>query len=158
MPEKDADVQKIKELIKIMKDNDLVKIDVQHGDTRISLQRAEPQAPAATPILTAFPGAATHVPSPMPQAGAAPGRPAGEETVDIKSPIVGTFYEAANPDADPFVEVGSHVEPPTVVCIIEAMKVMNEINAETSGTVVERLVKNGQAVEYGQVLFRVKPE
>ena len=81
-----------------------------------------------------------------------------EATVEIKSPIVGTFYEAPSPDSDPYVEAGAHVDPQTVVCIIEAMKVMNEIRAEVSGTIVERLVKTGQAVEYGQALFRVKPE
>jgi acetyl-CoA carboxylase biotin carboxyl carrier protein len=156
MPEKDADVQKIMELIQIMKENDLVKIDIQHGDDRISLQRAEPPQPiAAGHILTAVPG-------PLP-AGTSPAVPAGQKgaaegTVELKSPMVGTFYEASSPDSDPYVEAGAHVDPQTVVCIIEAMKVMNEIKAEISGTIVERLVKNGQAVEYGQALFRVKPE
>ena len=84
--------------------------------------------------------------------------PAKEALQEIKSPIVGTFYEAPSPDSDPYVEVGAHVDPQTVVCIIEAMKVMNEIKAEVSGTVVEKTVANGQAVEYGQVLFRVRPD
>ena len=159
MPEKDADVQKIMELIQIMKENDLVKIDIQHGDDRISLQRAEPAQPiAAGHILTALPGpfaqgAVTQVPP-----GPAAQGVAMEGTVEIKSPMVGTFYEAPSPDSDPYVEPGAHVDPQTVVCIIEAMKVMNEIRAEVSGTIVEKLVKNGQAVEYGQALFRVKPE
>jgi acetyl-CoA carboxylase biotin carboxyl carrier protein len=154
MPEKNADVQKIMEFIRIMKDNDLVKIDIQHGDDRISLQRAEPQplVMAAGPVGTAFPGVL------------APGgtieaqRQAVGGTVEIKSPIVGTFYEAPSPDSEPYVEVGSRVDPQTVVCIVEAMKVMNEIKAEISGTILEKLVKTGQAVEYGQPLFRVKPE
>jgi len=160
MPEKDADVQKIMELIQIMKENDLVKIDIQHGDDRISLQRAEPPQPiaAAGHILTAFPGPVAPGTSPVAQATPAGQTGAAEATVEIKSPMVGTFYEAPSPDSDAYVEAGAHVEPQTVVCIIEAMKVMNEIRAETSGTVVERLVKNGQAVEYGQALFRVKPE
>ncbi len=159
MPEKDADVQKIMELIQIMKENDLVKIDIQHGDDRISLQRAEPPQPiAAAHILTAIPEALAPGTSPGVQAVPAGQTAAAEATVEIKSPMVGTFYEASSPDSDPYVEIGAHVEPQTVVCIIEAMKVMNEIRAETSGTVVERLVKNGQAVEYGQPLFRVKPE
>jgi acetyl-CoA carboxylase biotin carboxyl carrier protein len=161
MPEKDADVQKIKELLKIMQEHDLVRIDIQHGEDRIALQRAEPpQAIAAGHILTALPGAATPVAAPQAQAGAAGQSPAAltQGTVEIKSPIVGTFYEAPSPDSDPYVETGAHVDPQTVVCIIEAMKVMNEIRAEISGTIVERLVKNGQAVEYGQPLFRVKPE
>jgi acetyl-CoA carboxylase biotin carboxyl carrier protein len=162
MPEKDADVQRIKELIQIMQENDLVRIDIQHGDDRISLQRAEPQPPiaAAAHILTAFPGAVAPGALPAAQAfsgGQGPAAPA-EATVEIKSPIVGTFYEAPSPDSDPYVEIGSHVDPQTVVCIIEAMKVMNEIKAETSGTIVEKLMKTGQAVEYGQPLFRVRPE
>jgi len=77
---------------------------------------------------------------------------------EIKSAIVGTFYERPSPDSEPYVEVGSHIEPQTVVCIIEAMKVMNEIKAEISGAIVEILVTSGQAVEYGQVLFRVRPD
>ncbi len=81
-----------------------------------------------------------------------------ENLVEIKSPIVGTFYATPSPDSGPYVEVGSQVTPQTVVCVIEAMKVMNEIKAETSGTIVEVLVTNGQAVEYGQVLFRVRPD
>jgi acetyl-CoA carboxylase biotin carboxyl carrier protein len=161
MPEKDADVQKIKELLKIMKENDLVKIDIQHGDDRISLQRAEPQPPvAAGHILTAVPSpAAGTVPgAPSVPAGRQPAVSPAEGAVEIKSPIVGTFYEAPSPDSDPYVEVGAHVDPQTVVCIIEAMKVMNEIKAEISGTVVAKLVKTGQAVEYGQPLFQVKPD
>jgi acetyl-CoA carboxylase biotin carboxyl carrier protein len=159
MPEKDADVQKIMELIQIMKDNDLVKIDIQHGDDRISLQRAEPPHPiAAGPILTALPGPLAPGATPQAPAGPEGQGPPTEGTVEIKSPMVGTFYEAPSPDSDPYVEPGTHVDPQAVVCIIEAMKVMNEIKAEVSGTIVEKLVKNGQAVEYGQPLFRVKPE
>jgi acetyl-CoA carboxylase biotin carboxyl carrier protein len=160
MPEKDADVQKIKELLKIMEEHDLVRIDIQHGEDRLALQRAEPpQAIAAGHILTALPGAAAPAATAGAHAGAAGEKPAAAEgAVEIKSPIVGTFYEAPSPDSDPYVEIGAHVDPQTVVCIIEAMKVMNEIKAEIGGTIVERLVKNGQAVEYGQPLFRVKPE
>jgi acetyl-CoA carboxylase biotin carboxyl carrier protein len=155
MAEKDADVQKIKELIRIMKENDLVRLDIQHGDDRISLERAQPHPPATGPVLAAVPGvmAPNAVPNPL----AAPAARA-EGLADIKSPIVGTFYEAPSPDSDPYVEPGTHVDSQTVVCIIEAMKVMNEIKAEVSGTIVEKVATNGQAVEYGQVLFRVKPD
>jgi acetyl-CoA carboxylase biotin carboxyl carrier protein len=90
--------------------------------------------------------------------GQAPGPAKGDGLLEIKSPIVGTFYETPSPDSDPYVEPGAHVDPQTVVCIIEAMKVMNEIKAEVTGTIVERTVKNGQAVEYGQVLFKVRPD
>jgi acetyl-CoA carboxylase biotin carboxyl carrier protein len=84
--------------------------------------------------------------------------PSSEGLAEIKSPLVGTYYATPSPDSEHYVEVGSTVDPQTVVCIIEAMKVMNEIKAETSGTIIEVLVTNGQAVEYGQVLFKVKPD
>lgn len=161
MAEKDADVQKIKELIKIMRENDLVEIDIQHGDDRVALRRAQPQQAAAIgPIMTAFPGTAGQILMPQGQgvpAGQAPAA-VGEKLLEVKSPIVGTFYEAPSPDSEPYVEPGSRVDSQTVVCIIEAMKVMNEIKAEVSGMIVERVVKNGQAVEYGQVLFKVRPD
>jgi acetyl-CoA carboxylase biotin carboxyl carrier protein len=157
MPDKDADIQKIHELIRIMKENDLVKLDIQHGDDRIALERAQPPPPGAImgPTITSIPGAT--IPVILPQGP--PTSPAkGEGLLEIKSPIVGTFYEAPSPDSDPYVEPGSHVDPQAVVCIIEAMKVMNEIRAEVGGTIVEKVATNGQAVEYGQVLFRVKPD
>ena len=159
MAEKDADVQKIKELIRIMKENDLVEVDIQHGEDRVSLRRAQPPQPA--PVITSFPGAMAPMMVPVGQpaaSGQAPTEVKGEGLLEIRSPIVGTFYEAPSPDSDPYVEPGSRVDSQTVVCIIEAMKVMNEIKAEVSGTIVEKTVKNGQAVEYGQVLFRVKPD
>ena len=163
MSAKDADVQRIRELIEIMKENDLVKIDIQHGDDRIALRRAElqPPAPATGHIIATVPGAVSAVPGPPDAAAASAATSATgteEDCVEIECPMVGTFYEAPSPDSDPYIEIGSHIEPQTVVCIIEAMKVMNEIKAETGGTVVERLVANGQAVEYGQAIFRVKPD
>ena len=163
MAEKDADLQKIKELLKIMKANDLVEIDIRHGDDQISLKRAQPgpSGGVAGPILTSLPGVipGTGVTSEQAAGGGTPAA-AGpqEDLVEIKSPIVGTLYEAPSPDSDPYVEIDSHVNAQTVVCIIEAMKVMNEIKAEVSGTIVEKCVKNGQAIEYGQVLFRVQPD
>jgi acetyl-CoA carboxylase biotin carboxyl carrier protein len=81
-----------------------------------------------------------------------------EKLVEIKSPLVGTFYAHPSPDSEPYVEVGSHVDAQAVVCIIEAMKVMNEIKAEATGTIVEVVAVSGEAVEYGQVLFRVRPD
>ena len=162
MAQKDTDLQKIKELIEIMEQKGLIEVEIKHGDDKIFLKRCSPQQPVSTGTGTI-----------RPEAGIAPAGadmtkapttetpvfvPAQEELVEIKSPIVGTFYETPSPDSEPYVEVGSHVEPQTVVCIIEAMKVMNEIKAETSGTIAEILVTNGQAVEYGQVLFRVRPD
>jgi len=159
MAEKDADVQKIKELIKIMKENDLVKIDIRHGEDYVSLQRAQPPqlGGALGPMIAPVPGVGT--PFGVPPTTSAPtAHGKAEGLLEVKSPIVGTLYEAPSPDSDPYVELGSHVDPQTVVCIIEAMKVMNEIKADVSGTVVEKTVANGQAVEYGQVLFRVRPD
>ena len=161
MAEKDTDLQKIKELIEIMRQNELLEVEIKHGDDKIFLKRSGPCPPVAGTI-TAMP---MHVP--VPQVLIAPPAANGinqastaqqQELVEIKSPIVGTFYATPSPDSEPYVEIGSHINPQTVVGIIEAMKVMNEIKAETSGTIAEILVSNGQAVEYGQVLFKVRPE
>jgi len=166
MADKDTDLQKIKKLIKIMKKNELVEIEIKHGDNKISLKRSQPQpavggAVAAVPVIGHEPRVVpAHSPaedSPATSAQASPDQQE-EGLVEIKSPIVGTFYATAGPDSELYVELGSHIDTQTVVCIIEAMKVMNEIKAETSGTITEVLVSNGQAVEYGQVLFRVRPD
>ncbi len=161
MAEKDTDLQKIKELIEIMKENDLVEIEIKHDDDKIFLKRSGGQQPIVTTAPTAGlqSGAVTLEqarPAPIATGSLSPQQQ--EELVDIKSPIVGTFYATPSPDSEPYVEIGSQVNPQTVVCIIEAMKVMNEIKAEASGTIAEILVTNGQAVEYGQVLFRVRPD
>jgi acetyl-CoA carboxylase biotin carboxyl carrier protein len=163
MAQNDADLQKIKELIEIMEQKGLAEIEIKHGDDKIFLKRHVPQLsiPAETaslkPESIAVPTGDDIAKTPV--AGTGPSAPEkGEDLEQIKSPIVGTFYATPSPDSEPYVEVGSHVEPQTVVCIIEAMKVMNEIKAETSGMIAEVLVTNGQAVEYGQVLFRVRPD
>ena len=156
MAQKDADLQKIKKIIEIMKNNDLVEVEIKHADDKILLKRAQPPQTILTtaPALPAPTGAAQ---APAAQAGSS--EPAHNESlVEIKSLMVGTFYTAPSPDSDPYVEIDTKVEPQTVVCIIEAMKVMNEIKAGVSGTIVEILVPSGQAVEYDQVLFRVKPD
>jgi acetyl-CoA carboxylase biotin carboxyl carrier protein len=115
--------------------------------------------PTATQNISAVSAGPNAAQASATEAEPAVSQPLAEENlVEIKSPLVGTFYAAPSPDSDPCVEVGSQVEPQTVVCIIEAMKVMNEIKAETGGTIAEILVENGQAVEYGQVLFKVKPD
>lgn len=162
---KDTDLHKIKELIEIMKDNDLVEVEIKHGDDKILLKRSQAQPPTVSalpvvgPNILAPPVApgATHI-SPPEAANFAAQPTSQDDLVDIKSPIVGTFYATPSPDSGPFVEVGSQVDPQTIVCIVEAMKVMNEIKAGTSGTIIEILVANGQAVEYGRVLFKVKPD
>lgn len=156
--DKDADLKRIKQLIEIMKENGLVEIEIKHDEDKIVLKRAQPQQVfSGMPMMIPESGAAL---AGSGGAGAA-GQPAAspqEDLVEITSPIVGTFYATPSPDSEPYVEVGSTVNSHTVVCIIEAMKVMNEIKAEVDGTVAEVLVTNGQAVEYGQVLFRVRPD
>lgn len=157
-----SDLDKIKKLVEIMEQNELVELEIKHGDDKIFLKRcpAQPPAPAAAvpqPEYGPTPGGRGMIQMPAAKVSAA--RPLEQQNlVEIKSPIVGTFYATPSPDSQPYVEIGMHVEPQTVVCVVEAMKVMNEIKAETSGTVVEVLVTNGQAVEYGQVLFTVKPD
>ena len=153
------DLQKVKELIDLMVANDLVEVEIADGDNKILLKRPQPDKH----IVTHLP--ATHLPAVEPTATqdktegqTKQQQEEGETLVEIASPIVGTFYASPSPDSEHFVSVGSQVGPDTVVCIVEAMKVMNEIKAETSGTIVKILCKAGQAVEYGQVLFKVKPD
>jgi acetyl-CoA carboxylase biotin carboxyl carrier protein len=149
------DVRTIKDLVALMSRHDLSEIDLREGELRIRLRRgprgtvAVTQTPAPAPQPAATPAPA---PAPVPDAGKA-----GKALLTIKSPTPGTFYAAASPDTEPFVRVGSRVTSSTVVCIIEAMKIFNEITADCSGVVTEVLVENQQPVEYGQVLFKVDP-
>jgi acetyl-CoA carboxylase biotin carboxyl carrier protein len=148
----EKDLQKVKELIELMKANDLVEIEISEGDSKIHLKRPGSQAHMVqySPMM--------HAPMQAPAAASAASAPAADTgLLLIKSPIVGTFYQASNPESAPFVKLGDSVNAETVVCIIEAMKVMNEIKAELGGTVVEICCKDGQAVEYGQTLFKVRP-
>ncbi|MFC1739260.1 acetyl-CoA carboxylase biotin carboxyl carrier protein [Planctomycetota bacterium] len=166
MTKKDPDLKKIKELIKIMKDNELIEVEIKHGDDKVFLKRSQPRSasddsvpviPTITPSAPVDPAGSGVVQDAAQRAEST--KPEKQDNlVTIKSLLVGTFYAKPGPDSEPYVEVGSHVEPQTVICIVEAMKVMNEIKAETSGTIVEILVDNGQAVEYDQVLFKVKPD
>jgi acetyl-CoA carboxylase biotin carboxyl carrier protein len=160
MTPEESDLKRIKELIQVMEDHDLVEIQIEHGDDKVCLKRSHPPVTGMTALPMFSPGmGTTGLDSSSGKAGLQT-PPASQEAglVEIKAPLVGTFYQAASPDSDPYVEVGSHIDPQTVVCIIEAMKVMNEIKAETSGTIVAVLATNGQAAQYGQPLFKVKPD
>jgi acetyl-CoA carboxylase biotin carboxyl carrier protein len=155
MPKDNKDIVQIRELIEIMKENDLVEVTIEHGDDKLRLKRA-----CAQTTMTGMPFMG--LPVPAHSNGSAQNvtdktANADEGLIDITSPIVGTFYEAPSPDSPHYAEIGTHVSPSSVVCIIEAMKVMNEIKAEVSGTIVQILVRNGQAVEFGQPMFKVKP-
>jgi len=152
------DVRKIRRLAELMKEYDLSEMELRQGEVHIQLRRGEGVAAASAPAL---PAAAPSAPAPSPAAPTA--EATGADTADtahlveIKSPMVGTFYAAADPDSPPYVKVGDHVGPDTTVCIVEAMKVFNQIPAEVAGKIVAVLVDNGDPVEFGQPLFRVDP-
>ncbi len=144
--------QEIKELLKIFKESDVAEMEVQRGDNRLRLRRAE----IAKDVVVAAPAPAVAAPAPVaPAPAAAPD--VSSKDVLVKSPIVGTFYEASSPGTAPFVKVGDRVEPGQILCIIESMKLMNEIEAEVGGTIVARLTENGRPVEYGEALFSIRP-
>jgi len=159
-PTASVNMDELKELIALVRDNGLAEFELERSDFRVRLKREGAThyvaAPAPAPVV-AKPAA--------PQAPSAPVHPgaqaesAASEDQDlhiIPSPIVGTFYRSPSPTAEAFVKIGSNVEPESVVCIIEAMKLMNEIQAEASGEVVKIYVENGQPVEYGQPLFGIR--
>jgi acetyl-CoA carboxylase biotin carboxyl carrier protein len=146
----------IKQLIDIVNNSDLQETIIEEGNFKIILRRFSSNV--AAPVIAAAPLSPSVQPSPAP-AVATPvvsNEPASN-LLETRSPIVGTFYQSASPDAPPFVAVNDVIKKGDVLCIIEAMKLMNEIEAEVSGTIVEILVENGHAVEYDQPLFRIKP-
>jgi acetyl-CoA carboxylase biotin carboxyl carrier protein len=150
------DIERILRLVALMKEHDLSEIDLRQLDQRIKLRRG--QEPAAGFVMPSPPPAApSRAAEAAPAARAEAPPPAAEpgNFAYIKSPMVGTFYSRPNPDAPSFVKVGDHVHPETVVCIIEAMKVFNEIPAEMSGQIVAMLVENEEPVEFGKPLFKV---
>lgn len=150
-------IKEIKEILELFNSTDVAELEVQRGDNRVRLRRAGtevnqvvvPAAPVAPAAPAALPVAATLTPAPAPVAE--------ENTTLVRSPIVGTYYDAPSPDAAPFIKVGDSVEKGQVLCIIESMKLMNEIEAEVAGTLVAKLMENGRPVEYGEALFSVKP-
>lgn len=155
------DVQKIHHLVRLMKRYDVTALDINDGTARIRLKRqgeqpAVPNAPVYLPA-GAYPGPVAPSAPPLPAALPAEAAAPAAATAVIESPMVGTYYSSSSPDVPPFVSVGAAVQADSVVCIIEAMKVFTDIPAGVSGTIAEVLVKNGQAVEFGQPLFRVRP-
>jgi acetyl-CoA carboxylase biotin carboxyl carrier protein len=150
-----VDLKDIKAIIDLMKKNDLSVFEMEKNGFRLKLQKGLADQPI---VMTTSPAAAAPAVSNGPAAtpAAATSATEGASLKDIVSPMVGTFYSAASPDASPFVDVGTKVDEDTVVCIIEAMKVMNEIKAETSGVIAEIVAENGKPVQFGQALFRVR--
>ncbi len=150
-------LDEIKRVLQLMEENRLVEFEYEDEERRIKLRRAEDRA-APVPLTAAVPvqGPAT-APVPLaapPGPDTAPVR--ADNLMEFRSPLVGTFYRAPRPDAEPFVNVGDEINPDKVICVIEAMKVMNEIKAETNGIIREILVKNSQAIEYGELLFLIE--
>jgi acetyl-CoA carboxylase biotin carboxyl carrier protein len=164
-----VNMEELRELIALLRENGLAELELEREDFRVRLRReglvaAAPVQYAEAPHANPGPAPAVQpapAPNPAP-ATAHPGADAATEAAQdqdlhiIPSPIVGTFYRSPSPTAEPFVKIGGHVEPDSVVCIIEAMKLMNEIQAETRGEVVKIYVENGQPVEYGQPLFGIR--
>jgi acetyl-CoA carboxylase biotin carboxyl carrier protein len=156
-------LEEIRELIRLVSETGVAELEVQRGENRVRIRQG---AGSETTVLlpassTAQAAAATprHETSRTPAASASEAAvaKANDNTTYVKSPIVGTFYERASPDAPPFVQVGEHVTPGKVLCIIESMKLMNEIEADIAGVIESKLVENGQPVEYGEALFGIRP-
>lgn len=144
------DVERIRQIIQLMEQHDLSGVDLQQGDEKIKLNRGSSAPLPGIPPAYAVPAAG---PPPAPTSAAE--NTAG--TVTINAPMVGTFYARANPDSEPFVKIGDQVNEETVVCIVEAMKVFNEIPAECRGKIVEILVNDQDPVDFGKPMFRVQP-
>lgn len=154
------DIKDIKAIIDLMKKNSVSEFELEKQDFKIRLKRGMsgggvliPQSEEGQPILT-YPSVTAALPAPVPTA--APPTPVASEP-EIKSPMIGTFYRSPSPESGAYVEVGSEVNADTVVCIIEAMKVMNEIKAEAKGVITQILVENAKPVEFGQPLFKFRP-
>jgi acetyl-CoA carboxylase biotin carboxyl carrier protein len=156
-----VDIKEIRTLIDLMKKNGVAVFKMEREGFKITLKTAEATVShsivASQPVVSfSEPAALPSAPAAAPAASAAAPKPAAAGGIEIKSPMVGTFYSAPSPDAPPFVSVGQEVTPDTVVCIIEAMKVMNEVKAEVAGTVTEICAENGKSVQFGQAMFRLK--
>jgi len=155
--------KELKELVEFLIEKDITEFELERGDVKVRIKRGIAAAPSVVTSGPHFPPATAYAPSPSAHASAAsaPASPAAVEDDDsglhtVKSPIVGTFYESPSPGAPPFVKPGDQVTLGQVLCIVEAMKLMNEIESDVAGEVVKMFVKNGQPVEYGQPLFAIR--
>jgi acetyl-CoA carboxylase biotin carboxyl carrier protein len=152
-------IEEIRELIQLVKETAVAELEVQRGENRVRIRQS--MANEQSVVLAAAPAVSAAAPAPSAappkaQPAEAPGA-SDSSLIYVKSPIVGTFYERPSPDAPPFVRIGEQVSPGKVLCIIEAMKLMNEIPADMAGVIDCKLVQNGQPVEYGEALFGIRP-
>jgi acetyl-CoA carboxylase biotin carboxyl carrier protein len=153
------DLKDIKAIIDLMRKNNISEFELERQEFKIKLKRGPGAAPVVeeTGYYPVPPSAPVPTPLPAPAAATAPAAAPEPAAPEIESPMIGTFYRAPSPESQPYVEVGSEVNPETIVCLIEAMKVMNEIKAEMKGVVTHILVENAKPVEFGQPLFRIRP-
>ncbi len=145
-------IDEIRELIQLVSDTGIAELEVQRGDNRVRIRQSfgsETTTHVAAPAPAPAPAPKTEAPLAAPKPD--------PQLFYVKSPIVGTFYESSSPDSPPFVRIGEHVTPGKVLCIIESMKLMNEIEADVAGVIESKLVQNGQPVEYGEALFAIRP-
>ena len=155
-------IDEIRELLELFNASGVGELELERDGARIRIRKTGPApeyfvSPVASGQIQTHPAAAGSLAASAPSAPEHPAAPvAGEDTL-VKSPIVGTYYDAPSPGSAPFVKVGDAVEPGQVLCIIESMKLMNEIEAETAGVIAAKLVENGRAVEYGEALFSIRP-
>ena len=152
------DIDKVRELVKLVEDSGIEELEVSHEDTTIRIQKSAPPVMAAASIAPAMQMPLPQIPASAAEASPAAVDPSRAKWKDVRSPIVGTFYRAPSPTSAPFAEVGDRVATGQTLCIIEAMKVMNEIEAEFSGTIKEIFVEDGNPVEAEAVLFLIDPD
>jgi acetyl-CoA carboxylase biotin carboxyl carrier protein len=156
--------KELKELIEFLKEQDIAEFELERGDVKVRIKRALPAAPVETRYLAVPPAALPTTelissPAAQPPVAKEPAASAVEEGLhQVRSPIVGTFYESPSPGSPPFVKPGDMVELGQVLCIVEAMKLMNEIESDIAGEIVKKLANNGQPIEYGQELFIIRPK
>lgn len=161
--------EEIRDLVNLVKETGIYELEVQNGDSRVRIQGIAPKGNDQQMVLPAMmpvPVGAAQIAQPavgiaapeVSAPSAPPAAPADDRVTNVKSPIVGTYYDAPSPADPPFVKVGDRVHSKQVLCIIESMKLMNEIEAEVAGTIVAKLVENGRPVEYGEALFSIRPE
>lgn len=151
------DLNYVKKLIKLLDSSELAEIEIEEEGSKIRLSKPRPKITQNIPTVQ-LPNLAAHHPTvqEMPGADEKKEEAKAENIIEVRSPMVGTFYRSPSPDADPYVNIGTEIKPGKTICIIEAMKLMNEIEAEVAGKIVKILVENGQAVEFDQVLFHVE--
>lgn len=158
--------KELKELIEFLKEQDIAEFELERGDVKVRIKRAIAPAaetrfiamPAVAPVVAEDGASAVAPPATSPAAPSATAPQAEQGLHAVRSPIVGTFYESPSPGAPPFAKVGDVVEVGQVLCIVEAMKLMNEIESDVAGEIIKKLVNNGQPIEYGQELFAIRPK